>query len=145
MMPDLKTILLGLVILLIAGLLYLLRRQLMLLAINRGILIIQKLILKILTTLGDYKAPKWVLVEYPSKGIFTLGILSQTGKTRSTIYIPSGPRLIPGQTVFLDNNNWHHLDLDFEEGLRIIITLGLDPGTGKISHKIWNRMEDFQS
>ncbi len=143
MIPDIKIFIIGGGILLLLGLIYLLKQQIILFALNRGISIIQKLILKVFITVSDATEPIWVLVEYPAKDRFTLGILSQTGEIKSTIYIPSGPRIIPGQVIFIDNKNWQHLNISFEEGLKVIITMGLASGTNEISRKIWSRMEDF--
>lgn len=102
----------------------------------------QRFILKVIITVGDHE-PEWVLVEFPTAGQFSLGILTETVKDKSTIFIPSGPKLIPGQMIFIKKQQMRKLNISFDEGIKMLISLGLLPETKDISRKIWKRMEEF--
>lgn len=132
-------------IILLGGFLYLFRRQVMSYALGRGISLIQRLALQVVWMItGPEKGlPRWVLLKDPATARCSIGVLTQPGPTYSTIFLPSGPRLFPGQMVFVENIHWRYLEVDFEEGLEMLISLGLLPGTEKISQKIWKRMEEF--
>ncbi len=142
MQINLFFIIIGGGILLLLGLIYFLREQLIFLAINRGISMIQRLILKIIITVGNTE-PRWVVLQYTTPETFTLGLLTQSGTKQATIYLPTGPRLIPGQLVFVNNNKWRPLNISFEEGLKMFISLGLMSDTQKTAQEIWLRMEEF--
>lgn len=135
----------GVGVIFVLTLLFSLRQRFMLLFVNRGISVIQRVALKGILSVNDGKEPRWVLVEYPTAERYSLGLLSQEGDKQGTIYLPSGPKLIPGQLIFLSNDKWQLLDLSFEEGLRVLVTMGLTEDSQQISDKIWNRMEANQS
>lgn len=144
-MVNMYVILAILGVLILSGFLYLFRRQITSYAINRGITIVQRLAFQVVWMVNGSEngMPRWVLVKEPASACYTMGVLTQLGPKCSTIFAPSGPRLFPGQTVFLANEHWRYLDVEFEEGLEMIISMGLLPGTEDISHKIWQRMEEF--
>ena len=132
------------VIVLILGIIiiYLYRRKIMPFLVSRGVSLFQKIILKVFLSVND-REPEWILVKFQAKKKYLLGLLCQEGEDKATIFIPSGPRFFPGETVFMDNNQWRELDLSFEEGMRMLITFGLTDESRVISEKIWNKMEDF--
>lgn len=132
-------------ILILGGFLYLFRRQVMAYALSRGISLVQRLVFQVVWLINSPEKglPRWVLLKDPASARYTMGVMTQPGPTYSTVFVPSGPRLFPGQTVFVENIHWRYLEVDFEEGLEMLISLGLLPGTEDISHKIWKRMEEF--
>ena len=142
MESKLALLIIGAGIFLIIALLYLLRKQVLLFGINRIISIMQRFILKVIVTVGDHE-PEWVLVEFPAPGQFSLAILTESYKDKSTVFVPSGPKLIPGQMVFIRKHQMRILNISFDEGIKMLISLGLLPETNCISKEIWRRMEEF--
>lgn len=126
----------------ILSMIYLFRKQLMYLIIKRGSSIIKRFIFNLTRTFGDFE-PKWVLTKYPTNDTYTLGLITQWGPKFSTIFLPSGPRLVPGKLIFVANNRWHYLNIEFEDGLKMLVTLGLVSETKTTAEEIWNRMEEF--
>lgn len=77
---------------------------------------------------------KVVLVEYPRRGIWSLGFVTNEGFKKInekinqnvlTILIPTTPTPLSGFTIFVPRNEVIFLDLTLEEGLKIIISGGL--------------------
>lgn len=142
-MLSLHLILMALGVILVLGFIYLFRRQLLAFALHRGIGLIQRLALRVVLAVSDSEElPGWILVK-ETNGHTSLGLLTQRGPRVSTVFLPTGPRLFPGQLRFITNENWRSLDLDFEEGLTMLLTLGMLPETKSLSSNIWNRMEEF--
>lgn len=135
----------GLGILFFLALAYLLRRQLLSLVLNQGISLIERLAIQIifLVLRPGAEFPHWALLKEPGIKRTTMVLVTHAGSKISTVFLPSGPRLFPGQTVFIDNEHLHALDIEFEQGLRMVISMGLLPETLETSQKIWRRMEDI--
>jgi len=75
-----------------------------------------------------------VLVEYPRKGIRTLGFLTnentlqfkdRKGKKLYNVFIPSSPSPITGFTIVVEEDDLTYLDISVEEALRVIVSGGL--------------------
>jgi uncharacterized membrane protein len=75
-----------------------------------------------------------VLVEYPSKGIWTVGFLTGTsirqidqsaGAPVSSVFIPTSPTPFTGFTINVARDKITRLDLSVEEALRFVITAGV--------------------
>ncbi|MFI4898176.1 MAG: DUF502 domain-containing protein [Phycisphaerales bacterium JB059] len=75
-----------------------------------------------------------VLVEYPSKGIWTVGFLTGTsirqidqsaGAAVSSVFIPTSPTPFTGFTINVVRDKIVRLDLSVEEALRYVITAGV--------------------
>jgi len=71
-----------------------------------------------------------VLVEYPRKGILSLGFLTGTtkrpdGKTLLNIFIPSPPNPATGQLVFVEEGDVIETTLSIEDGAKIVFSVGL--------------------
>lgn len=135
----------GFGVLVILGFVYLFRWQLANFAVQRGITLIQRLAVRAVLAVGDsrHRLPRWVLIKNAHSQGFTIGLLTQLGTHSSTVFIPSGPRLFPGQLLFIKNEHYRDLEVDFEEGLQMTISLGLLPESEEIARKIWSRMEEF--
>lgn len=102
---------------------------------------------------SDSKAfRKVLLVEYPSKGLWTLAFLAgdpvgevqeKTAKSMLTVYVPTAPNPTSGYVIFVDREAVIELEMGVEEAMRMIISLGmvvpasghgrpaLVPGTGR--------------
>lgn len=75
-----------------------------------------------------------VLVEYPRKGIWTVGLL--TGDTMAaiekiaqarcvTVFIPSSPTPFTGYTITVPADEVHELPISFDEAIRFVVSGGV--------------------
>ncbi|NQT95433.1 MAG: DUF502 domain-containing protein [Candidatus Omnitrophica bacterium] len=75
-----------------------------------------------------------VLVEYPRKGIFTIGFVTSEAKSSLqesagqdgliNIYVPTTPNPTSGMLVLFDKKDAIPLDLSVEEALKVVISAG---------------------
>jgi uncharacterized membrane protein len=86
--------------------------------------------------LGDRKMAfsKVVLVEYPSKDIWTIGFLTghsvrdiddPAGGAVVSVFIPTSPTPFTGFTINVRDNAYKEMDMTIEEALRFVITAGV--------------------
>lgn len=77
---------------------------------------------------------KVLLVEYPRKGIFTVGfmtnevMLETTGKTPRrmlSIYVPNPPNPTSGVLILVPESDAKPLDMSVEEGLKMVLSGGI--------------------
>ena len=81
---------------------------------------------------------KVVFIEYPRKGIWTLGMV--TGESNNVngelyyhIFVPTTPNPTSGYLLYLPQRDTRQTDMSIEEGMRIIISGGvLAPKTNKL-------------
>ncbi len=75
-----------------------------------------------------------VLVEYPRRGIYTLGFVTnentinhkaKRGKKFFNVYIPSSPSPITGFVIIVEEKDLTFLDIGVQEAIRLIISGGL--------------------
>ena len=75
-----------------------------------------------------------VLVEFPRKGMWTLGlvigetygeVLEKTGQKMHNVYLPTTPNPTSGYLVFLPRAEMIHLDMKVEDCLKMIISGGI--------------------
>jgi uncharacterized membrane protein len=74
-----------------------------------------------------YKSNKVVLVEYPRRGMYCLGILTLEFKDKNKlgIFIPSTPNPTTGYFVFLPKEEVQFTDLSVEDAIQIIVSGGI--------------------
>lgn len=77
---------------------------------------------------------KVLLVEYPSKGLWTLAFLAgdpvgevqdKTAKEMLTVYVPTAPNPTSGYVIFVASDEVVELDMGVEDAMRMIISLGM--------------------
>jgi len=77
---------------------------------------------------------KVVLVEYPRRGIWTVGLMtggtlssieSAAGKPSVTVFIPSSPTPFTGYTINLPADEVRELDITFDEAIRFVVSGGV--------------------
>jgi uncharacterized membrane protein len=77
---------------------------------------------------------KVLLVEYPRKGIFTIGFMTNevmmetTGKTPRkmlSIYVPNPPNPTSGVLILVPDSDAKPLDMSVEEGLKMVLSGGI--------------------
>lgn len=82
----------------------------------------------------EFKFEKVVLVEYPSKGIWSIGFLTNETykKINETInnkmvavFVPNTPGPLAGYVIFIPRNELKFLDIPVSDALKIIISGGV--------------------
>ena len=77
---------------------------------------------------------KVLLVEYPSKGLWTLAFLAgdpageiqqKTSSEVLTIYVPTAPNPTSGYVIFIAKDEAIELDMSVEDAMRMIVSLGM--------------------
>ncbi len=77
---------------------------------------------------------KVLLVEYPSKGLWTLAFLAgdpvgevqeKTANEMLTVYVPTAPNPTSGYVIFVARDEVVELDMGVEDAMRMIISLGM--------------------
>ncbi|UCC95487.1 MAG: DUF502 domain-containing protein [Candidatus Omnitrophota bacterium] len=75
-----------------------------------------------------------VLVEYPRKGIYSLGLITnesssrfeeKTGKKLYNIFIPSSPSPLTGFTIIVEEKDIIFLNIGVDEALKLVVSGGL--------------------
>jgi uncharacterized membrane protein len=88
----------------------------------------------------DKKFKSTVLVEYPRKGIYSIGFLTnesfsaikeKTGKKMYNVYFPFTPSPITGYTVIVPEEDITFLDMSVEQAMKMVISGGLMNPDGK--------------
>lgn len=77
---------------------------------------------------------KVLMVEYPSKGLWTLAFLAgdpvgeiqdKTAKEMLTVYVPTAPNPTSGYVIFVAREEVIELDMNVEDAMRMIVSLGM--------------------
>jgi uncharacterized membrane protein len=75
-----------------------------------------------------------VLIEYPRKGIWTLGLITGTtgGEVREcfseemvNVFVPTTPNPTSGFLLFLPRSEVHVLDMNVEDGIKMVVSTGI--------------------
>ncbi|MFA6715167.1 MAG: DUF502 domain-containing protein [Victivallaceae bacterium] len=83
-----------------------------------------------------------VLIEYPRKGIYTLGFLTNenkgefelsagTGKDLLSIFVPTTPNPTSGFLLFVPREDCQFLDMKVSEGMKLVISGGVSMNSHK--------------
>lgn len=90
--------------------------------------------LEILLNTKDRSFRQVVLIEYPRKGIWSVGFLTNnslpmtskaTNKTLNSVFIPTTPNPTSGFIVMLDTKEIIRTNMTIEEGFKFIISMGV--------------------
>ena len=90
---------------------------------------------QIIDTFGSQKSAfrKVVLVEFPSKGTYSIGFLTnemtgelpaKTGKTIWSIFVPTTPNVTTGFVIFVPKEEVVELDMTTGEGMKLVVSIG---------------------
>ena len=88
----------------------------------------------------EKKFKSTVLVEYPRKGVYSIGFLTnesfsaikeKTGKKMVNVYFPFTPSPITGYTVIVPEEDVTFLDISVEQAMKMVISGGLINPDGK--------------
>lgn len=84
------------------------------------------------TTYKDIKGNKVVIIEYPRKGVYSIGIATIETDDKTGVFIPSTPNPTTGYLIFFEKNEIKNTTLSVEEALRIIVSGGIAPGSEEV-------------
>lgn len=83
---------------------------------------------------GGQSFRKVLLIEYPRKGLWTLGfqtgasvseVQQKTSRDVINVYIPTAPNPTSGFVLMVPREDVVELDMSVDEGLKIIISMGV--------------------
>lgn len=83
---------------------------------------------------GADRASKVVIVEYPRRGVWTMGLLTggtlrtieeKAGRACSTVFIPSSPTPFTGYTITVPSDDVHELPISLDEAIRFCVSGGV--------------------
>jgi uncharacterized membrane protein len=95
---------------------------------------LKQIILFILAQKEDFGFKKVVLVEYPSKGIWSIAFLTNeqfqqvskaTGREMVSVFVPSTPGPISGLLIFVPKQELKFPDMSISDALKIVISGGV--------------------
>jgi len=93
-----------------------------------------KQVLRTILDDGGQSFRKVVLVEYPRKGVWTIGfqtgvgvgeVQQRTDREVITVFIPTTPNPTSGFVILVPREDAQELDMTIEEGLRFVMSLGV--------------------
>jgi len=102
--------------------------------IVRSIYTSVKQVLETIFTSNGKSFRKVVLIEFPRKGVWSLGFLTNDGLTEAetitgqqleSIFIPTTPNPTNGFIIMIPNEDVTKLDLSIEDGFKFIISMGV--------------------
>ena len=82
-------------------------------------------------TQSSFKKP--VLIEYPRKGTYIIGFLTNKFANRATVYVFTVPDPLTGQLFILPEEDVKELDMSVEEAIKMAISLGIFGPVGEYS------------
>ena len=97
---------------------------------------------QIIDTFGSQKSAfsKVVLVEFPCKGTYSIGFLTndlkgelpaKTGKDLRSVFVPTTPNVTTGFVIFVPKEDLVELDMTAGEGMKMVVSIGaVEPGAG---------------
>jgi len=92
-------------------------------------LAVKQLMENLFNTRGTGKFKEVVLVEFPRKGMLSIGFVANTVKIDEDkyylVYVPTAPNPTSGYTVFVPEEEIYRTDLTVEEATKIILSGGL--------------------
>lgn len=86
----------------------------------------------VVTTLSNNKSKSFqrvALVEFPSKGIKSIGFVTNSsftidGEEKLSVFIPTTPNPTNGFLVIMEKNNVTLLDIPIDEGIKMVVSMG---------------------
>lgn len=66
-----------------------------------------------------------VMLEYPRKGLYTLGFVTNTVKEKLLLFIPTSPNPTSGYFIIAPEEETIPLDISVEEGMKLIVSAGI--------------------
>lgn len=76
-----------------------------------------------------------VLVEYPRKGVFVIGFLTNKVEDTYFVFLPTTPNPTSGWLLVLKKEEVHPLDISMEEAIKLIVSGGIFKGSKPLNLK----------
>ncbi len=76
-----------------------------------------------------------VIIEYPRKGLYTLGFVTNKTEEVSFVFLPTTPNPTSGWLILLKNEDIVPLDLTTEEAIKLIVSGGIFQSSKTITIK----------
>lgn len=76
-----------------------------------------------------------VLVEYPRKGLYTIGFLTNKVEDTYFVFLPTTPNPTSGWLLVLNKDQVYPLNISMEEAIKLIVSGGIFQGTNPINLK----------
>jgi len=110
---------------------------------------VYKPVSKIASSISSEKSrsfQKVVAVEFPSKGITSIGFITNENVRMGTedkvcVFIPTTPNPTNGFLVFVKKNKYKELDISVSEGLNMVVSIG-NVIPDNVPHKVMPELED---
>lgn len=86
-------------------------------------------------TTRDERFERAVLIEYPREGLYRIGFVTNdgpaavaatTGTETVAVFLPNSPNPTAGTLVMVAPEDYHELDMTVRQGLRLVVTTGLN-------------------
>ena len=100
----------------------------------RTVYTVAKQVVETLTSASGESFRRVLLIEYPRKGIWTLGfqtgskfgeIDSRTGREMLSVFVPTTPNPTSGFILFLPREEVQELEMSVDEAMRLIVSVGV--------------------
>jgi uncharacterized membrane protein len=82
----------------------------------------------------DSEYDKVVLVEYPRKGVYSIGLVTSEGRDAIdavageqaySVFLPNSPNPTAGRLIMVPASEIHETEMNVREGMRMIVTTGI--------------------
>lgn len=93
--------------------------------IIKDIYISAKKLINFFTERKELRSNQVVLVEYPRKDCYTIGIVTASIENKLGVFIPSTPNPTTGYLIFVNSQEVKPVDLSIEEAFKIIVSGGI--------------------
>lgn len=120
----------------VMALLYVRRGQVLLWLLGQGTGTLERILLQTLGSGG--RDLKWVIIRPPHLKMEVLGVVTAETDQKVAVFVPSAPKLLPGQLVFTEQRQVRELPgLTLREGLELLVTLGYAPNAPDAVAKVF--------
>ncbi len=114
------------------NILKLIENLLMRIPIITDVYIASKKLVNFFTEYKGIQGNKVVVVEYPRKEVYSIGIITVETKEKYGVFIPSTPNPTTGYLIFFQKEEVKITTLSVDEALKIIVSGGIVSGTEEI-------------
>lgn len=102
----------------------------------------------------DSKFKKIVLVEFPRKGIYSIGLVTSEAPDKieeatendeeiSSVFIPYSPNPTMGNLIMLPKSEYREVDMSVQKGMKLLLTTGIAYKEDEVPENIKEKHMDF--
>lgn len=90
---------------------------------------------------GSNRYESVVLVEYPRRGLYTIGFVTANGPTQIeqiageevyNVFLPNSPNPTAGRLVHVPAEQLQEIDVSVRQGIRLLVTMGIAEGHSEV-------------